>query len=369
MGNYLNKEPTKTKMKPITKIMFQMMLLFLLMLPLATAADLYFFYSPGCLFCAKEELFLTEMQDKYPELNVSSFNIRENNELLQNLAKVYSTEISHVPITFINDKSIIGFSEETGKKIEGEIQNCIKNSCDSPLKKLSEAQSTLQKLTIPAVIAAAIVDSINPCEFAVLIILLTTILASGSRKKALFAGLAFTLAVYISYLLMGIGLYSALKMSGVTHTFYWIVAVLAIVLGLFNLKDYLWYGRWFIMEVPLSWRPIMKSFIKRVTSVFGAFVIGFLVSIFLLPCTSGPYIVILGLLAKTVTKDYALWLLILYNLIFILPMLLITFAVFFGFTTTEKAEEWRTKRLKTLHLIAGIILMLMGIGMILAIIY
>jgi cytochrome c biogenesis protein CcdA len=200
----------------------------------------------------------------------------------------------------------------------------------------------------------------------VLILLLTTILAAGGKRKALLAGLAFTASMYISYFLMGLGLFSALRASGLTHTFFTVVAVLAIVVGLFNLKDYLWYGKWFIMEVPLSWRPKMKMLVKSVTSVPGAFLVGFVVSLFLLPCTSGPYIVILGLLAQTATKGYAIGLLLLYNLIFILPLLAITLSIYFGFTTTEKAEEWRTRKLKTLHLIAGAIMVLIGIAMFVA---
>ena len=173
--------------------------------------------------------------------------------------------------------------------------------------------------------------------------------------------------MFISYLLMGVGLYSALKISGFTHIFYYIVAGLAVLVGLFNLKDYLWYGKWFVMEVPLSWRPKMKMLIKSVVSVPGAFLIGFAVSLFLLPCTSGPYIVILGLLAQATTRNYAFMLLVLYNMIFILPMIIITLAIYFGFTTTEKAEQWRTKKLKILHLISGIIILLLGIGMFVAI--
>ena len=225
----------------------------------------------------------------------------------------------------------------------------------------------LANLSLWAVIGAALADSINPCEFAVLVILLTTILAANGKLKALFAGLAFSLSIYISYFLMGLGLFSAIQAAGLSYVFYWIVAILAILVGLFNLKDYLWYGKWFLMEVPLSWRPRMKMLIRSVTSVPGAFLIGFVVSLFLLPCTSGPYIVILGLLAQAATKSYAIMLLLLYNLIFILPMLIITLMISFGFTTTEQAEEWRRRKLKTLHLITGIIILLLGIGMILSI--
>ena len=166
---------------------------------------------------------------------------------------------------------------------------------------------------------------------------------------------------------MGLGLYSAIQAAGITHTFYLVVAILAIIIGLFNLKDYLWYGKWFVMEVPLKWRSRMKLIIKGVTSIPGAFFIGFIISLFLLPCTSGPYIVILGLLANITTRSYAIILLLIYNLIFILPMIGITFGIYWGITTTEKAEAWRTRKLKILHLIAGIIILLLGIGMLLSI--
>ncbi len=211
----------------------------------------------------------------------------------------------------------------------------------------------------------AFVDSINPCEFAVLILLLTTILAAGSSRRALKAGLLFSLAIFLSYLAMGLGLYKALTVGNLPYLFMNFIALLAIIFGLLNLKDYFWYGRGgFLMEVPMSWRPRMKGLLMSVTSPLGAFLIGFLISLFLLPCTGGPYIVVLGMLAKRTQLAQALLYLILYNLIFVLPMVLITLAVYKGLSP-ERAEEERQKRIRLLHLIAGIILIGMG-GVILA---
>ncbi len=332
----------------------------------------------------------------YPQLNVMAYETyfdQEGRALFREISDVYGTEIQGVPTLFIDEKVIVGFSNSIARSVEQEIQRCIKEGCESPIDRLMSKKikdkdtlnaeeeiltiigdrssgpeerkksEMFKKVTIPAVLFAAFVDAINPCAFAVLIILLTTVLTAGIRKRALFAGLAFSLSVYISYFLMGVGLFSAIQAAGVTHIFYIMVAVLAIGIGLFNLKDYFWYGKWFVMEVPMSWRPMLKKMIKGVTSVPGAFLIGFVVSLFLLPCTSGPYLIILGLLAHSATKGYALFLLLLYNFIFILPMLIITLAIYFGFTTTEEAEKWRTGKLKTLHLIAGIIILLLGIGM------
>jgi cytochrome c biogenesis protein CcdA len=101
-----------------------------------------------------------------------------------------------------------------------------------------------------------------------------------------------------------------------------------------------------------------------VTSIPGAFFIGLAVSLFLLPCTSGPYIVILGLLAQTATRPSALLWLVLYNLVFVAPMIAITAAVYFGLTTAEKAEAWRAGHLQALHLVAGTIILLLGVAMI-----
>jgi len=348
---------------------------------------LYIFYGRGCPHCSELLNFIGDIEDKYPSLEIKEFEIYfndDNRELFSEMSESFNTTIQGVPTVFVDDEVIVGFSPALGKKIENTINRCLLEDCGDPANKIENSdiievigdssptedpgKTQFKKtLTIPAVISAAAVDAINPCAFAVLVILITTILATGHRKKALFSGLAFSFAIFISYFLMGLGLYSAIQAAGLTRNFYMIVAVLAILVGLFNLKDYLWYGKWFKMEVPESWRPRMKSIIRGVTSVPGAFFVGFVVSLFLLPCTSGPYIVILGLLAQATTKNFAMLLLLLYNIIFILPMVVITVFVYLGFTTSEKVEEWRQKKLEVLHLIAGIIILLLGISMLVAI--
>ncbi|MBU2264982.1 hypothetical protein KJ784_02220, partial [Patescibacteria group bacterium] len=119
-------------------------------------------------------------------------------------------------------------------------------------------------------------------------------------------------------------------------------------------------GGGFLMEVPQSWRPKMKGLVLKITTPLGAFLTGLLVSLFLLPCTSGPYVIILGMLASKTTLAQALIYLVFYNLIFIAPMLAIVFSIYWGLSP-EQAEEWRKRKLRLLHLIAGIILLILGI--------
>jgi cytochrome c biogenesis protein CcdA len=125
------------------------------------------------------------------------------------------------------------------------------------------------------------------------------------------------------------------------------------------MKDFFWYGKYFVMEVPLSWRPKMQAILKKVSSPLGAFGAGFVVSLFLVPCSSGPYVVILGLLAEKVDTTKTLALLFLYNLIFVLPMLVITLAMYFG-SRMGKLEKWRQHNLRILHLVAGAIMLFIG---------
>jgi cytochrome c biogenesis protein CcdA/thiol-disulfide isomerase/thioredoxin len=328
--------------------------------------DLVLFYGRGCPHCAAMRDYLDTLKKRFPQLRVRAYEVYFNGanaRLFERVADAYKFEIEGVPTAFIGDHVFSGYAEELQPALERQIRQCIAKACASPLTRVS-GPAHAHVLTLPAVLSGAAVDAINPCAFAVLIILITAVLGAGGRRRALSAGLAFSLSIFVSYYLMGLGLYSAVEAAGVTYGLYVVVAVLAIVIGLFNLKDYLWYGKWFVMEVPLSWRPRLKQLIGGVTSVPGALLIGLAVSLFLLPCTSGPYIVILGLLAKTETRAAAMLWLVVYNLVFVAPMVAITAAIYYGLTTAEKAEAWRARHLRALHLIAGAIILLLGVGMV-----
>ena len=57
--------------------------------------------------------------------------------------------------------------------------------------------------------------------------------------------------------------------------------------------------------------------------------------------------------------------LIYYNLIFVLPMILITLIVYFGYSKVEKISGWKERNIKLLHLIAGILVFGIGISILL----
>ena len=215
----------------------------------------------------------------------------------------------------------------------------------------------------------ALADSVNPCAFAVLTMVLLSILINNPNKrhKVLLGGLAFCLAVFIEYLIYGIiivpsfGAFTHLLRQNSAY-FYDILGIISMLLGVLNIKEFFSYKKGeFATEMPLSIRPKVKKIAEKVTSPLGAFLIGMVVTLFLLPCTMGPYIIASGLLSQLGLLKALPWLAY-YNLLFILPMLAITLLVYFGLTKVEDVSEWKERNIKILHLIAGILMFIVGIA-------
>ncbi|MEE9323534.1 MAG: hypothetical protein V3U72_03225 [Candidatus Aenigmarchaeota archaeon] len=228
----------------------------------------------------------------------------------------------------------------------------------------------MAELSIPYILFLAGVDAVNPCALAVLILILVGILTREPEKKRkiLFVGLAFTLAIYVTYFLYGLIIIQVFKtaveaIAGIQLYLYKILGVVAIILGILNIKDFFRYKPGGLAtEMPISWRPKVRRITSTVTSTKGAFVIGIFVTLFLLPCTIGPYVIAGGILSVISLLETVPWLII-YNMVFVLPMLAITFIIYVGYTTVENVSGWKERNIRYLHLIAGIVMFLLGVAM------
>jgi len=217
----------------------------------------------------------------------------------------------------------------------------------------------------------AFIDAINPCALAVMAIVLMSLLLQDptKRKKVILGGFAFALAVFILYFIYGILMIflfqKTLPNLGIISNYVFKgFGLFAIILGILNIKDYLKYQPGNLMtEMPMSMRPGMKSLVRKIKTPIGAFVIGLFVTFFLLPCTIGPYVIASARLAKLSLATILSWLLV-YNLIFILPMIAITLIIYFSLTTVESISGWRERNIRRLHLIEGAILIILGILMV-----
>lgn len=230
----------------------------------------------------------------------------------------------------------------------------------------------MEGLTVPLIIAAALVDSINPCVFGVLIFLIAFMTrVYRSPKKMLILGFFYTVVVYITYLLLGIGILKATVSTGFATTFYWVAALVAIGAGLLEIKDYFWYGRGFSLQIIPGGGERIKYYTHQIEKmekrhplllVVTTIALGIFVVMVELPCTGAPYLAILGMLSKGLFSA-AIPLLLLYNFIFIIPLFIIIGMAYFG-TSLEVLENWRKKHRGLMRLGIGVFLLGLGFYMI-----
>jgi cytochrome c biogenesis protein CcdA len=214
-------------------------------------------------------------------------------------------------------------------------------------------------LTLWVLVGAAIADSINPCTIAVMTMLLGVILTTQGKKRMLLASLTFVSVIFISYYLMGLGLLHTITNTQLTNIFFVFVTVAALVLAILEIKAYFRYRPgFFSVEIPVFLRPYMKNVIANATSIPGVAFAALICSLFLLPCSSGPYLVVLGMLAKSVTLQGLLYLFV-YNLIFVLPMAFIALVIYLGKATVDEIGRFRETHIRNLHLFAGLLFLLL----------
>ena len=219
-----------------------------------------------------------------------------------------------------------------------------------------------EDLTLALVLGAAAIDSINPCAIGVLLFL-GSILLRVSSKKTLLLNLGFTyiLTVYTVYTLSGLGLIwfqVTLIRYGFAESVGIIVGALVIVLGLIEIKDFFWYGKGISLEISPQHKEKLTKMAEKI-SWLGMISIGSFVAMVELPCTGGPYLAITAILAKSFDMKAFIYLLI-YNVIFILPLLIIFLLLYFG-TSTLKLKQWRQKHRKWMNLSSGLLMISLGI--------
>jgi len=227
------------------------------------------------------------------------------------------------------------------------------------------------QLTLGLVITAALLDSINPCVFGVLIFLLAYMTKMFKNKnKMLVAGATYTFTVYVIYFLIGLGLFTFAYTTSLIKPFYLFAAFVAIVAGALEIKDYFWYGRWFSLSMIPGADERIKHYMKLMSEWerkghFLTMVVPVFLGIFVvfveLPCTGAPYLAILGLLSKGVYSS-GIPLLLLYNFIFIVPLFVIIGLVYFGYSS-KKLEGWRKEQRGLMRLAVGLFMMALGLYM------
>jgi cytochrome c biogenesis protein CcdA len=275
----------------------------------------------------------------------------------------YNTSNPGIPVIFIGNNALVGETEirdhfEDRILAETERAASCNITATGPLSSAENCTTAATSLTPQIVIIPAIIDSLNPCALSVLVFLLISIGAAGNRKRIILIGGSYISAVFLFHLIMGIGIFSVVTLSGYSKLFSFLGATIAIILGVITLADVIKNRETFVLSVPESGKGLLSKYI-RIASLPAAFILGTLAGLLGFSCTGGIYISIIALMGKSLTISAGLLYLLLYNIIFVLPLALVTLLVAYG-VSPEKADTWRTENKRALRLVIGLIMIALG---------
>jgi cytochrome c biogenesis protein CcdA len=205
------------------------------------------------------------------------------------------------------------------------------------------------------VLSAGLLDGINPCAFSVLLFFVAFLFTlQRDRTDLLRFGLIYVGAIYVTYLGIGLGLLKVFQL-GAPHLFAKLGAWMMVVLGLVNVKDYFWYGIGPSLTVPKVGAAARDRWMRRATLPATA-VVGFLVGICEFPCTGGVYVGILGLLAAQTTFATGLGYLLLYNVMFVAPLVALLLLIG-NRRVVGQFSRWMASHKRQLRLGQGLVMM------------
>ena len=214
---------------------------------------------------------------------------------------------------------------------------------------------------LPLVLVAALIDSINPCAFGILLLTVAFLLSIGkARLGILKIGGAYVIGILAVYFLIGLGILQALHLFNTPHFMAKLGAGLLIVLGAINLISEFFPSFPLKPRIPHAAHKKMAELMEK-ASIPTAFVLGALVGLCEFPCTGGPYLMVLGLLHDNTTYLTGVGYLILYNAVFILP-LVIVLLIASDATLVEKVRAWKQSETKHMRLWGGIAMIILGLS-------
>jgi len=340
------------------------------------SVDLAYFYQQGCPKCARANSLLKYLLKRYPGLNIKEIDLntpdgKRLNESLSARLNLPMEKRLIAPSIFIgNDYLLPGEITET--KVESLIQKYEKVETSSALKvektEIKKAEESMveryKSLGIFTIVSAGLIDGLNPCAFATLIFFISYLTFIGRKRREVFwVGMGFSGAVFATYLLIGLGILSFVQHFSFLPLFsrivYLITLAIVLVLGIYSLYDYIQLKRGKPSEMKLQLPDFLKKRIHRTIReksrssryLFSALAAGFIVSILEFTCTGQVYLpTILFVTNVPSLKTSAISYLILYNVMFIVPLLIIFGIVYWG-VTSEQLGFFLQKRAAAIKLL------------------
>ena len=214
---------------------------------------------------------------------------------------------------------------------------------------------------VPLVAASGFLDGIHPCAIAILILFIAILLAlQRTFKNIFFYGLVFIAMIFLVYLGVGIGLFSGIMFFGRHHFFAELGSWMLILMGAIYLKGYFFPTSSPLFQMPKFSRQRIESLLKKAT-LPAVILAGILVGLCAIPCSGGIYVAITALLASKTTYFTGFLYLLLYNFMYILPLIILLFLAA-NPLILAKLAEFRQKHERAEKLIMGLLLIALGAG-------
>lgn len=213
---------------------------------------------------------------------------------------------------------------------------------------------------LPLVVFSALLDSVHPCSFSILLITIAFLFGlQMTRKKIFQIGGLYIAGIFAAYFGIGIGILQVIHIFNTPHFMGKFGAALLIAFGLINLLGALFPKFPIKLKIPDAARRPMGKLIDTV-SLPAAFALGLLVGLCQFPCMGGPYLMVIGLLHDHATYAKGFSYLLLYNIILVTP-LAATLLVAANPALVDKVKEWKTTNMKEARLWAGVAMVIIGI--------
>lgn len=216
------------------------------------------------------------------------------------------------------------------------------------------------KWLLPLIVTSALLDSINPCAFSVLLLTIAFLFSIGQlRSRILSIGGFYIAGLFLVYLLIGLGILGTLHLFSTPHFMGRVGAILLIVLGFINVINELFPSFPIKLKIPNAAHHRMAILMEQ-ASLPTAFFLGALVGVCEFPCTGGPYLTALGLLHDQATYLFGLGYLVLYNLIFISPLVIILFLAG-DKGLLAKVDAWQKSKRSVMRSGGGVAMIILGL--------
>ncbi len=347
-----------------------------------------YFHKPGCRECEIVRTMLSDAARNFPKLTIEERDIgtRESallNEALSARFGLADTLRQVTPAIFAQTGALVK-ADITAPRLGDFLRRAVSEKPDENWAKIGEVETVaagqtverrFEALSVAVVAGSGLLDGINPCAFATIIFLLSYLqIARRSPGEILAVGAAFISAVFIAYFAVGLGLSQILAKFTVLQTagqvLNYVLAAFALVIAILSFRDAQLASRGELSGMTLQLPGFLKDRIRSVIRtgakarrfVFAAFGAGLVISFLELACTGQVYLPTIQFMLKA-GQGSALGYLLIYNIAFIIPLIIVFALAFFGLRS-DALIRFQKNHTATVKVLTGMLFVILAVMLI-----